>query len=938
MSEIITQTFGEFFTKRLAECKISYEDTVVSLMAPEEEHPTGGEVWKAIPYLCEDADGNIIIRPYTLDKHLRQRQVKKSQSKAGGHKIETFQLVRLQNPTGDRKYNHPAKGFGSMPFIPWPVLQAFHKGETINTLIITEGYFKAIRAAQSGIDCIGLSGITLISDKESDEGKLYPDIIRIIQACEVKSVIILWDADCRDISTKALSENSDIRKRPQGFISAACNINARLRDYPVSVYFSYVKSNQYPNAKGLDDILNAAAEADNEQEVVTDLLKFDGDQIHFRRIDINRGAENKLATEFLLHDVNAFYNHNRAKIGEMPFVWGKEVMQYDEESESVESKYVPGLPKGVDVLFFLRFNFYIAASRYWTLKKEKGAGVTRQRLTNFTMQVKYLIRNDAGGKRIVILKHESGRQEQVELSVGALSSVTEFKKIVESQGPFNCTGLGQYELDCIKEQLFSQEKECKIISYLGQQKDGFWAWSNGIYAAGEFYPANEYGIVTYDDTHYYIPYAVGDDDGQYQEERMFCYRDTQMNFAQWSKIYVDAYGDNGKIAVAFAIAGIFVDIVVKAIRQFPMLFFFGKRGTGKTTAALSLMYLFGYPQKELSLEGKSTSKAMTRILARWAGGMQLYDEFKENLDKDIIGTLKGFADRTGYKRATIASQTSTDTIPVRSVALIAGQHLPSEPALFSRIILLKFLKDTFSSEGASAFQKLRDAEDAGISGVIHDLLNLRAVFAEEFPGKLSEWFKHLRGAYPDVTERQLKFWGALLATSDVIGGYKQGENGPGRYTRIALPYSLYGELLPLVEVNLSDQTSIMESANEVKGFFEVFVWLIQKRLIMAEREYKVVKESEDSILLYIRMTSVYGYYLEGHRQMHNKTGIGKAALFEYLKSEKTCLGTKDNMRFRELGSPTSAYVFDVCRIAVSYNLPLDEYVFEKEEESQSATY
>jgi len=920
--------FGEYFTKRvLKECKLTPEELVIELLAPEEDSLHGQAVRKAIPYITEDAEGNVVIRPFNLDGELRQRQVKKGFSKGmGSHKVETFELVRLAAPVDDRKYIHP-RAFGSMPFIPVPLWRKFQAATPIDTLVLTEGYFKAIRAGQAGIDCIGLSGINLISDKESDKGALYGDILKIIQHCAVKNVIILWDRDCRNISSKALSENKDIRQRPEGFVNAAIKISERLKDLSVDVYFSYVdsKDEKYISAKGLDDLLNAAQEQGKEEEIVDDLLNFNGDREHFRRISMAIGADNKLRNEFFLNNYEAFYKHNQAAIGEMPFVWSKDVYQWDEETEAVELKWVPGLPKGVDVLSFLRYNYYIAAGRYWTIRTGKGPA-TRTRLTNFTMKVKYHI-GDARGTRVVELIHESGRTVQVELDVNSMASVTEFKKKTEALGPYNCTGLTQGDLDNIKESLYAQEKACHSITTLGQQKQGFWAWSNGIYYKGAFYPTNEHGMVEIDENWYYIKYAVeGETEAEsYEDERKFQYMETPLTFSQWAKMYVDTYADNGKIALSFGIAAIFVDLIAKQTRQFPILYFFGKKGSGKTTAALSLLRLFGIPRKEFSLEGKGTAKAMGRLMAKERNALVLFDEYKDS-QIDAIGVLKGFGDRAGYSRAAMSQDNRTNTVPVLSSAMMAGQHLIAEPALFSRTLYLQFVGDTFEGR-TQAYQALMDAEELGLSGVLHELLNLRQVFADEFKGKLKEWYTMLRAAYPTCSERQLKFWGLLLATCDIVGGVKMGDDGVEVCTRIQLPFSIYKEFLPLVESRLAEQGQMMESANEVKQYFEMLAFLIQRKYIHHGNEFKYVIESDTRKLLYVRMGAVHSFYMQAHRETFNRPGLAKDAMMEYCKTDKAFLETKAVVRFPGLnGRATSSYIFDANVIAASYKVNFEDFI------------
>src|SRR3954451_8239769 len=77
---------------------------------------------------------------------------------------KTWSIVRLEHPiikeNGDTiKYLMP-KGQNSFPFFPPELVQKYENKTPINILSITEGFFKARKAAMHGVDIIGIPSIT----------------------------------------------------------------------------------------------------------------------------------------------------------------------------------------------------------------------------------------------------------------------------------------------------------------------------------------------------------------------------------------------------------------------------------------------------------------------------------------------------------------------------------------------------------------------------------------------------------------------------------------------------------------------------------------------------------------------------------------------------------------------------------------------------------
>lgn len=247
----------------------------------------------------------IDILVYTIDGFLIRY------AKEGSRwKHNEFCITRLEKPLvtkkGDTiKYLLP-KDQPTQPFFPPLLVNAFRTKQQFETLVLTEGYFKAFKAAMHGMFCVGLSSITHMKDKNT--GQLHDDIKRLITTCGVQRVIWLMDGDCRNISSKEITDGVDLYKRPRQFFSTINTFKDLLSQFDIQKYAAHQISEQLPEqAKGIDDLLCLVP--GSEDVYVNDLVSFHKTPTYFWRNDItfNIGQTHRY---FLLDSVDNFVLHH----------------------------------------------------------------------------------------------------------------------------------------------------------------------------------------------------------------------------------------------------------------------------------------------------------------------------------------------------------------------------------------------------------------------------------------------------------------------------------------------------------------------------------------------------------------------------------------------------------------------------------------------------
>ena len=96
------------------------------------------------------------------------------------------------------------------------------------------------------------------------------------------------------------------------------------------------------------------------------------------------------------------------------------------------------------------------------------------------MKPLYHIKDTQSAIRLYEMTNKDGHQETVELRQEDLISLARFRQKVESLG--NYIWLAKEEqLQKLKQYLYKATKSAELITQLGWQRDGFFAFGNGIY-------------------------------------------------------------------------------------------------------------------------------------------------------------------------------------------------------------------------------------------------------------------------------------------------------------------------------------------------------------------------------------------------------------------------------------------------------------------------
>ena len=549
------------------------------------------------------------------------------------------------------------------------------------------------------------------------------------------------------------------------------------------------------------------------------------------------------------------------------------------------------------------YNFYRRGNHYYDLDPQ---GRERE-WTNFVIKPLFLITDDVKPSRIFELLNESHMRRTIELQQQDVTKLDRFKEKIEGKGDFRFFER-QEKYEMLKAYIYGKTEEAQRVPQMGWNnigESGFYAFCNGIVYNGKWHPVDEYGMIRLDKENFYLP-AMSKihkkNKMAYVNERRYIHAPKQeVTPRQYFTLLHELYGDNAVVCYCYYLATINRDIITDSTRSFPILNLYGKKGTGKTELALSLINLFQRNPEVSNLES-TTYYAMGDKCAEVSNMLVHFDEYKNSLSKKHIDFLKGIYDSAGrIKRS--ADGERRESTNVDCGAVLSGQEIPTaDIALFSRFIFLSYSKSQFSQEAKRRFADLTECRKLGCSHLVLELLRHRALFEADFRTCYDESFRQLVDALENsnVEDRIIRNWVIPLAAFNTLKDV------------VKLPFT-YNEMLEISVQGALRQNSENALNNEVANFWNIVSFLKQDGRIWLGCDYRIENEVKlqcrgqkyatefpnPKRILYLRHNRIFQLYKMHGRQV-NETLISPNSLLYYLENSEAYLGRKQSVRFKNI--------------------------------------
>lgn len=541
---------------------------------------------------------------------------------------------------------------------------------------------------------------------------------------------------------------------------------------------------------------------------------------------------------------------------------------------------------------FSRYGFFIANNCYCTYGKQSEV----IRLSNFILVPMYDIPDEGSMTRLYKIVNDLGHDAIIPLEPDDLVNLALFRKKINIAGRY--VWLGKIDdLMRVEEYIFRKSESAKRIRTLGWQPEGFFAYGDGIYT-DRFIRVDEIGMVNLPNHGiFYLPaFSVmyRDNRLRFAFEKSFTYTHrADVSMADYLKLFVEVFGDNGKVAIAFIFATLFRDFIFDRFEFFPIFNIFGKPQSGKSQLGKAMKGFFTNSYKPINYEGE-TYPAINKALEQTANCLVHFDEYKNSIEWRKVELLKSMWDGVGRGKM---KDGDVERVNVSCGVILSGQEMPTiDPALFTRILHITVNKTSYTLEERRRFADLMELNRRGVCHLTMEVIRHRDRFVQDFPHfcelTRTEVVNRIARSGKTISDRMYMNWVVVLASFRTLERI------------LPVPFS-YDELLDICVEMLLDQHSITERSDEVASFWNFVHVLYQEGRLHQEGDYRInyrvsslklhgareAREfSEPKNILIIRDRRIIQHYQTDKARSTKQLILSEDDMRKYLERSAPCLG------------------------------------------------
>ena len=558
------------------------------------------------------------------------------------------------------------------------------------------------------------------------------------------------------------------------------------------------------------------------------------------------------------------------------------------------------------------YRFYRRGRHYYDIDQQGR----EQEWTNFIIRPLFLISDDKTPTRIFELENESGSRKTIELKQMDVTKLDRFKDQIEGKGNYRFFERPE-KYEQLKAFLYEKTEEAQRVPRMGWNNigdKGFYAFCNGIVYEGRWVPVDEYGIIRLDTENFYLPamskiHRYGRT--SFVNERRFMHSPLQeVRPEEYFQLIFDLYGDNGVVALCFYIGTLFRDIITDSTRSFPLLNIYGKKGTGKTEFALSIVNLFQRSPEVSNLES-TTFYAMGDKCAEVSNMVVHFDEYKNSLSHKHIDFLKGIYDNAGRTKRS-ADGERRETTNIDCGVILTGQEMPTaDVALFSRVLFLESQRSERTREETDKFHQLLKLRNMCPTNITVSLIRYRKNFEARWRKAWERALSEVKGEvdYNVIGERFINNWAMMLGTYYCLEPELKANGFPVDAKRVH----------DICIQGLTYQHSLCNSTDEIAMFWSLF---------SKSRQLGDIKEGQDYKISFVHTLKVC------QKKAPTKTiDFGNGTHILYIR-EKICL-SKINIQAKREGKvlipdeSLLSYLTSTSEYLGKTNSPLKFYVYDE---------
>ena len=378
----------------------------------------------------------------------------------------------------------------------------------------------------------------------------------------------------------------------------------------------------------------------------------------------------------------------------------------------------------VDTLFTLISNRITEIhSSYWHFFIERdidGKGVSiiteKHKLTNFLLKDKIDIKTvDGETIRLVNIIGEKENVFNVKYSSEDFASLSTLDKWAHRNGKFWLENKNELKMPALKAHL---ERKQRIIilerNIIGRQSGGGFLFDNCFIQGGQIHEIDQktkYLLTGSDKKGNILGFKIADSITHSPSLNLtLSPKDTSILVSELVDYLLSVYGYAGLFTLCTAFAGLFREEIAEGTgtKQYPILWAFGERGTGKSNLVLLINLLFGFAERD-GITGNSTRASIEAVMTQRSSLVVSINDVKDGKDREKIEgmLLNAFDGQTRSKQRRDGEGWVTSERDLNGFLFVDSNHLPKEEPVLQRIIPVRFRAEIFNKKEASAFNEKR---------------------------------------------------------------------------------------------------------------------------------------------------------------------------------------------------------------------------------------
>lgn len=341
---------------------------------------------------------------------------------------------------------------------------------------------------------------------------------------------------------------------------------------------------------------------------------------------------------------------------------------------------------------------------YYKIKFKEGVE-SHLKISNFTLELKNIYISGAEREREVIIVREDGRRsDPVRINSDAKVSLKPFKTLVANAVDASFYGREE-DMSSMWEFVYSKssEKVVYLPEVIGRVEE-FRGWLFGdcfISDAGAVYHPDDSGVIWVTNHSVGIkPVPLNTPTNSYKEEvvnlpKVKTYlteEEVEALLGSFISNYARNTGDMGNTltALGWMWASAYTTIISKHLGFFPLLYFWGSKGQGKSTIIKWLLSIYDMEERGYtSFNQLGSGVSFSRKLSYFSSLPLCIDEMRADGEASRwSGVFRGWYDRVG-KSVGDRNSFGIKDYPVRSTIIFGGQDQFGDPAARSRCILFR---------------------------------------------------------------------------------------------------------------------------------------------------------------------------------------------------------------------------------------------------------